>query len=57
MDLIIYGDATSGTCTITFASTFRPSGTLAQAATKVSIVTFLSDGTNWIEQSRVSNTT
>ena len=57
IEIIVYGDAASGSCTLTFASTFRPSATLVQTATTVSILTFLSDGVNWIEQSRVSNTT
>jgi hypothetical protein len=45
----------SGTVTITFASTFHPNGTQATGASKFSAIEFISDGTRWIELSRTSS--
>jgi hypothetical protein len=41
-----------GTCTITFGTNFKSSGTLAVTASHYASVWFTSDGTNWKEQSR-----
>jgi len=51
--LIITADVTGGNV-ITFASTFRPNGTLTTTASKAAIVGFVSDGTNWFEMSRIA---
>lgn len=44
----------SGTVTVTFAATFHSSGTQATTASHFSTITFLSDGTRWLEVSRVT---
>lgn len=44
----------SGTVTATFASTFKSSGTQATTASKFSSITFVSNGTAWIEECRVT---
>jgi hypothetical protein len=41
-----------GTCTITFGTHFKPSGTLAVTLSHYASVWFISDGTNWKEQGR-----
>ena len=41
-----------GTCTITFGTNFKSSGTLAVTASHYASVYFMSDGTNWKEQGR-----
>lgn len=45
----------SGTCTVTFASTFHSSGTQATTASHFSSIAFRSDGTRWLELSRTTN--
>jgi len=53
--LIIVQEAdSSGTVTATFASTFHSSGTQATTASHKSSITFVSDGTIWVEQSRTT---
>jgi hypothetical protein len=42
----------AGTCTITFGTNFKSSGTLAVTASHYASVQFISDGTNWKEQTR-----
>lgn len=51
LKLIITSDATGGDV-ITFASTFLPNGTLTITASKIYVVEFLSNGTNWLEVAR-----
>lgn len=53
--LIIATEAdASGTVTATFASTFHPSGTQATTASHFSTITFISDGTRWLEVCRTT---
>jgi hypothetical protein len=53
MELIITSDATGGDV-VTFASTFKSTGTLTLTANKIYVVRFRSNGTNWLEQSRTT---
>ena len=48
------GDASSGTCVITFASTYRSAGTLSVTATTAWQIAFVSDGTKWVELCRTA---
>jgi hypothetical protein len=53
--LVIITEAdSSGTVTITFASTFHPSGTQATTLSKFSTILFMSDGTRWVELCRTT---
>lgn len=55
-ELIIVTSADSGgTVTVTFASTFHSSGTQATTASHFSSITFVSDGTRWVEKCRTTN--
>lgn len=45
----------SGTVTVTFASTFHPSGTQATTANHFSSIAFKSTGTVWVEQYRTTD--
>jgi hypothetical protein len=54
LTIITSADAT-GTVTATFASTFHSSGTQATTASHYSSITFVSNGTIWIERSRTTN--
>jgi hypothetical protein len=49
--LVFTSDGTGGNV-ITFASTFKSNGTLTLGVSKKQVVSFLSDGTNWIEMAR-----
>jgi hypothetical protein len=51
MTILITADGTGGNV-ITFASTFKPNGTLTTTANKGHTISFWSDGTNWWEYSR-----
>jgi hypothetical protein len=51
--IIINGDATGGDV-ITFASPFKPNGTMTLTASKGHTITFISDGTNLWETGRVT---
>lgn len=53
LTLIITADGTGGNV-ITFASTFKSSGTLTTTASKGHTVKWVSDGTNWWETARVT---
>lgn len=53
LTIITEADA-SGTVTTTYASTFHSSGTQATTASHFSSITFMSDGTRWIEVGRVT---
>ena len=53
LEIITSADG-SGTVTVTFASTFRSAGTQATTLNKISSIRFVSNGTNWIETSRVT---
>ncbi|NTW33562.1 MAG: hypothetical protein HGB12_13225 [Bacteroidetes bacterium] len=51
--ILITGDATPRT--ITFGTNFKSAGTLSTVANKASTISFISDGTNWYEVSRVTS--
>lgn len=51
LELMITNDA-GGARTVTFGTNFRSTGTLTGTASKVMLMEFWSDGTNWIEASR-----
>jgi len=53
LTIITEADGT-GTVTVTFASTFHPSGTQATTLSKFSTIQFMSDGSRWLEQSRTT---
>ena len=53
VEIITEADS-SGTVTVTFASTFHSSGTQATTLSKFSSIRFLSDGTRWIETNRTT---
>lgn len=50
--LIITSDATGGDV-VTFASPYRTTGTMTLTASKLHTICFLSNGSNWVEKSRV----
>lgn len=50
--LIEVTSTAAGTCTITFGTNFKSSGTLAVTASHYASVWFVSDGTNWKEEGR-----
>jgi hypothetical protein len=45
----------SGTCTFTFGTHFKSTATLAAQASKRHTISFLGDGTNWVETARAIN--
>lgn len=53
MRIVITSDATGGDV-VTFASTFKPNGTMTLTASKGHTITFVSDGTNWWETARTT---
>ena len=53
MYIMITNDATSGK-TITFGTNFKPNGTLVGTTSKTAMLTFVSDGVNLYETSRVT---
>lgn len=54
--VMIINDATSGK-TVTFGTFFKPSATVGGTASKVAVVTFISDGNNFYETSRTTGLT